>query len=174
MMNSAKSPLASLLVLVGTVLGDCYAQSSQSNTASAELANPQPFSLSIAAPRDTLKAGTDVHITITLKNTSPQDLNFLESYGYFPYLLDVRNAVGSVPATTEKGRRARQNHGMMPPLNSSFVNKVKPGQTQTADFVLNEYYDMTVPGKYFVQLERSSPISAGVVKSNRLAITLTP
>lgn len=175
MTNLAKSSLVTfLVVLVGTILGASYAQSAQSSTASAELANPQPFSLSITTPQDTLKAGSDVHITITLKNTSSQDLSFLESYGFFPYLVDVRNAAGSAAAMTEKGRKAKQNYGMMPPFNSSFLNKVKPGQTQTADFVLNEFYDMKVPGKYFVQVERSSPISAGVVRSNRLAITLTP
>lgn len=153
------------LALIAVASGSC-AQSSPTGQMPAVV--NAPFSLSISAPQMIIKAGNDVHVTIVLTNTSSHNIPF-EIRGRFPYLVEVHNATtGSRATPTAKGARDAATDPELDIPNSTFISIVKPGQTRTTDCVVNQFYDLSVPGKYAVQVQRNG------VKSNVVTISITP
>jgi hypothetical protein len=51
---------------------------------------------------------------------------------------------------------------------------VSPGDTWKDEITVSNLLDMNQPGKYTISLSRLDPVTNTVVKSNRIAMTITP
>src|SRR5437879_7508980 len=71
-------------------------------TSAAALTAPEPkqfFSLTIAAPKEPIRAGAELHLFVTVTNTSNRTISFITSPGPIPedgllYEISVRDAHG--------------------------------------------------------------------------------
>ncbi len=142
--------------------------------ANSQPAKP-PFTIQITATSPTVKAGSTVGIGVVLSNTSTQPVDCSGSISGLthqdPYLtFEVRDDRGRlVPKRVYPHPELTTGH----PINCT----VGPGETRSEYQELDRIYDMTRPGVYTVRVSR--PISAtdekpGVVKSNKITITITP
>jgi hypothetical protein len=87
----------------------------------------------------------------------------------------VRNIRGNEPGETKWGRR--RLHGKEPisagDNASRIAGHLNPGDTLHEYAILNNIYDMTVPGKYSVRVDRRDVETDKIVKSNTLVINVT-
>jgi hypothetical protein len=153
---------ASLLLAIGTAIAE-----------SNEL-REVPFSLVISASSNELKAGSDVRVKITITNTSTAPIG-VEIGDVYPYTVIVRSADGNPSAETERGRKLKQKqrNSMDPGLARSQVGEgLEPGQAITDECVVSNFYDMTRPGQYSIQLERIW--SRRLVPSNTITVRVVP
>ena len=112
---------------------------------------------------------------MSLTNTSGSDIdasaNISDLTGLDPnFLFDVRDAAGNpVPKRPYEHPELAIGHALLNRI-------VKPGKTLEETAELCRLYDMRRPGDYDVQASRraSETKSDGVVKSNRIRITITP
>lgn len=51
---------------------------------------------------------------------------------------------------------------------------VPPKQLFSSAFILNRFYDLSMPGKYRIQVQRTGETSKVAVKSNTIEVTVTP
>ena len=133
----------------------------------------QPFTIVIVAEKDTVAAGADVWIKVTLTNTSNADLddsgNISGRTGLDPnFQFDVRDEKGDLVA---KRRYEHPELDTGNPINRT----LKPGESVTQEQRVNTLYDMTRAGKYSIQVSMAVPeaLGKGVVKSNVIAVTLS-
>ena len=130
----------------------------------------EPFSIVITTPDATVRPDGDVAIKIRLTNTSDHPIN--ASYQVIwgineGYKYEVRDTNGNVlPRKEQKG-------GAEGSLRFRTLN---PGESLQNNVVLSRVYDMSSPGEYVIQVSRniSGNETDGVVKSNKLKITVTP
>jgi hypothetical protein len=136
----------------------------------AETPTDKPFSITISTEAQSVKAVSEVAIKIRLRNTSNQDL--IVTAVYFDgidgsYTQEVHDKNGNLvePAVRQGGISLRTAKQIL-----------KPGETARGETHISPQYDLSQPGEYVIQLSR--PISDdpkdGVVKSNKLKITVTP
>jgi len=153
----------------------------------------QPFSLTISAAHDTVKAGAPIVIEIRFKNISdhnirrtvrPEGPTHGELLGFPPIARDVE---GKEPPLTKLGRLefGRQKPGeddfyvymIESGIGSSWL---RPGGVMMPVIKLNELYDLSIPGKYTVQVLHGGYDLHGVpddkteVKSNTITVTVVP
>ncbi len=131
-----------------------------------------PFSIAISAETPVLKSGSRLWIKIRLTNTSDQDINGvsnIENRVDVSYEQEVRDSTG---------RLAKKEHWTPEVVinGATHFNTLKPGESGDSVTVVNPKYDITKPGQYVIQLSRfiSDNPKDGVVKSNKITITVTP
>ena len=141
-----------------------------------------PFSILITGPEKPVKAGSEVKIGIVLKNTSDREIavgRTSVSQAEFHYLVDVRDGKGHPAPNTEYGRRIMgREAGERTIIFSSgdALFTLKPNETLEDEAVVSKLYDLSRPGKYFIQAIRKplEKVSTGQVKSNTITITIVP
>jgi len=143
-----------------------------------DVAEP-PFSVTISAAQDVVKAGAAAIIKIVLTNTSNHRINLTHMLGNRGglYRVDVWDSQGSpVPQAKprtwldEKGRRVRQIR-----VGTGVTTlDLQPGETLKEECPLNERYDLTQPGKYFIQASRYDYETKTWVRSNPITLTVEP
>jgi hypothetical protein len=57
---------------------------------------------------------------------------------------------------------------------SGIVVKLSPGKSDKNAMIVNKFYNLSRPGKYKIQVQRTDPTSKAVVKSNIITVTATP
>lgn len=155
-----------LLLFSGNLTAGGPAQSSAGKQAQT------PFSITVSVPKTEIKAGSSVELMVLLKNTSDYDINTSSTYYTGVdngYQYDVRTERGAVV-------RPKKQRIKGPLLLSGRMSTLKPGESHESTTMISDEFDMTKPGKYVIQLSR--PISGnphdGVVKSNKITVTVTP
>jgi hypothetical protein len=141
--------------------------------------NPNlPFSLTITIADQSVKLGTQVCVTITLKNNSDHDIAFDRSsvpgeaeFHYSVLLLD--NEGKPVPETKYWRILQRKEHETYTENVVSMT--IHPNEEAKDDFALNKLFDLNKPGKYTLQVAREIPeaLGKGLVKSNVLSLVIT-
>jgi hypothetical protein len=133
----------------------------------------QSFSLSIAAQEETAKTGSEIKIKTTLTNVTKHDLTFFDTNRDCDYPVEVRNDNGNPAPETEYKQQLRCKEG--PSDGRIIMVNLKPQEARHDEIVVTRLYDLTRPGKYFVQVLRKVPkeLGQGTVKSNILTITVT-
>jgi hypothetical protein len=149
----------------------------------AALAVPGPkplFSLTVAAPKEPLKAGTELILSVTVTNTSDRNISFITSPGLVPedgflYEIDVRDAQGrsAPPSAYLRNRDPRISI-----YKGSMTHRtLKPGESFVDEVTVTGFYDLSQPGEYKISVARSMPpyqnLGKGRVKSNVITVTLT-
>jgi hypothetical protein len=141
------------------------------------------ISLTISAPRDSAKVGSDVLVNIALANITKHivyvGLVLLDNGAECEYTVDARDLKGNLAPYAKHGRALR---GV--PLKgevrehlcadfSGFPKELQPGETQDDAILASGIYDLTKPGKYTIQVSRTYGEAKTVVKSNTITLTVT-
>jgi len=143
------------------------------------------FSLNIALQHDTVKVGEPVVIQIEKKNISNHDIGSWSvgggdehgEYAGFPPI--VRDAKGKEPPLTKWGRvvfgrQTAADNGASLDLNAVVRGHLHPGEISKSKITLTGMYDLSVPGKYTVQVRHGDDENNDEVKSNVLTFTVLP
>jgi len=141
----------------------------------------EAFSLTIAAPKEPLRAGAELRLQITVTNTSNRKISFITSPGPIPedgflYEIDVRDEQGrSVPLSSDlRGRDPR----VPVDYGSRTARTLAPGESFVDQVTVTRFYDLTRPGQYTISVARSMPprqnLGNGTVKSNSITLAVTP
>jgi hypothetical protein len=132
----------------------------------------KPCTITIAAAPGAVRSGAELRLQITMTNTSSEDITVplvsRPDQADFHYELEVMNEKGQQAPQTAYGRMLKRD------LAGSFGFSVaKPGETVKEELVVTKLYDITVPGKYTLQITGHWK-DLGLVKSNSITIIVTP
>jgi hypothetical protein len=152
-------------------------------TGSAQGTRPS-FSVTISVPQEVVAHGSEVKVTIILKNTSNRDIAIPRSpaddQGESHNKLTVRDEEGNlvadkatIPARTDK-EKGTQSEVVNLRMETIILFTVKPGDSLKDGIVLSNVYETLSAGKYSLQVERIDDTTKTVVKSNTITLTVTP
>jgi hypothetical protein len=132
-----------------------------------------PISIKLETPADNAPVGSDIRVSLAVTNTS-QNRVFLPfivgKLGLDLFVsLDVRDQDGKPVAETPE--RIKMRHM---PLHPYRHRPLKPGDSATAEIILNRDYDLSKPGKYSVQAVATDPATRTTATSNKLLVTVLP
>jgi hypothetical protein len=137
----------------------------------------QPFAIEISANTPTVKAGSGVVIGIRLTNNSDELLGCGRAYNDMTgqdeiFIIEVRDDHGHLTP-----KRVYPHPELAGGSAVTLGCDLKRGETLTDSQDVARIYDMTRPGRYVIQVSR--PVSfadkkAGVVKSNKVTVTIVP
>ena len=142
------------------------------------------FSLNLSTPQSSVKSGADIPVAITVKNVSDHELRLLVSSGEtgigMDYWVTLLDGLGNPVPETPVGICV---HGKDTPatpflcgimtFSRGFVLIPIGGEDKSTTHV-NLIFDLTKPGNYTVQVQRLDKATNVMVKSNKLAFTVTP
>jgi hypothetical protein len=129
-----------------------------------------PIPVAISAANHTVKSGSDVRISVTVKNASKQNYDFIYPAGDpLRCMVAVRDDQGNMAADTEDGRRMKETHATWQGRRLAY--NLQPGEIQTRECVVSELYDMTRPGKYSIAVQQ---LDGKPVQSNTEVVTVVP
>ena len=164
-MQRLTNSLLLTLAMTGTLAAQLSSAQSKSSTPA--------FTLIISTGNQVVKAGAELKINVKLNNTGQRTFVSSKWVGGpdYSFKIDVRDAGGRTVPFSEKHRRMLQGKV---PSGSSQHYYVGPGETFQQHRVVNDQYDLSAPGTYNIQVHRFDEASGVDVKSNTLAITITP
>ncbi len=151
-------------VLILIILAACAASYAQNSTA--------PFTLTLEAKEPPVKAGSEVKVDITLRNSSNRAMYMSHSLSELDYAFDVRDSQNRIPPETEFARKSKGRAY----FSNDHVFYLQPGESlPKAPLVVSKFYDLSRPDKYTIQVSRVVPkeLGGGVIKSNFITITVT-
>lgn len=147
-------------------------------------ASKQPFSLTIAAPKDPVKAGVELHVLATVTNTSSRSLTFSTSLGVVPvddvfYKINVRDEHGRVAPPSAN---LRNRNKLVPTFWGSITSRtLGPGDSFVEQVTVTRMYDLSQPGIYTISVARHVPpdfvpqgqkLGKDFVQSNTITVTV--
>ena len=148
----------------------------------AAVAAPGPkqlFSLTIATPKEPIRAGTELRLLVTVTNTSDRNISFITSPGPIPedgarYEIDVRDVHGS-PASASAYLRAKDNR-IPTDYGSSIARTLGPGESFVDQVTVTRFHDLSQLGKYTIWVALPIPprqdLGEGKVRSNSITVTV--
>lgn len=133
-----------------------------------------PFAINIAALRNIVTSGSKVKVKITLTNTSKHDITLVDTNRACDYFVEVRDGQGNLVPDTKRKQELRCGEGLVAGRNIMIT--LEPHESTEDEIAVSELSDITQPQKYSVQIQRQVPkqLGTGVIKSNRITITVTP
>jgi hypothetical protein len=145
-----------------------------------------PLTITISfSDGDVVKTGSGILVSVTLTNHSGKTLSAsLMDYDY-DYTIDVRDAQGNSAPESEEVRKARAELDACRKSGHSscgrrimlhgVINQIRPGERWEERLLITKYFDMSRPGRYTIQLERTLPeqLGKGTVKPNPITVTVT-
>lgn len=111
------------------------------------------LSLTITAPARPVKAGTELRMSVTVRNISHQTIKLVSlADSSYEYEIKVRDANGHLaPAAA----RLRNRDKRLPRYSgSTFARDLQPGASYVDHITVTELYDLTRPGKYTISVAR--------------------
>lgn len=140
---------------------------------------PPTFTLTVRTAKPSVNSGEPVRIGVTLTNVSRNDISVehdLSNKGEFFYSVTIQAGNGRAPRKTEYNHALHNEPTSTPMIvvSSLFNALVSPGKTIIEMIDLNDLYDLSEPGTYSIQVERTDPLSKTTVHSNKLTIVITP
>ena len=135
-----------------------------------------PFSITIRAPEDEVQIGSDMRVTITLKNLSTKQVLIARHTGAdspeFSYRIVVRDAAGREVEESAYGRGIRDERAQT--AGRSIVDYVQPGGIAVQTAHIGKLVNLRRPGRYTVQVSRKDSASGVTVKSNEITLSVVP
>jgi hypothetical protein len=156
----------------------------------------QPFSVSLKAPDKPLKAGAELVLRATIKNTSDHDMAFPTSPGLIPsdgfrYQIEIRDKDGRPAPPSARVlelRKLQEEAGkegkpVLPgPPTSNTSRPLKPGESFVDEINVSDYFRLDRPGVYTIWVIRPLPpyltgntpkkFWKGSVRSNTITVTV--
>jgi hypothetical protein len=158
--DDPKSPILQSNEITITVLSK-KPDAAQEPKPAQSVAEQIPLTFTIIGPQ-TVSAGDKIIIHVLQKNVSNHPIQIVVWWAYDVIIHDER---GKEP------RKLGLSGG------SSVDGYLEPGETFPEDRILSSQYDLSVPGKYVVQLQRHldyADSKSPIVKSNEITITVLP
>jgi len=131
-----------------------------------------PFTLTLEADENSIKAGAEVKVDVTLRNSSGRAMYISFGLTEADYTFEVRDGERRVPPETDFARKSKAK----PYFSSDQVFYLQPGESlPKAPLMVTRFYDLSRPGKYTIQVSRVAPKELGgrTIKSNTITITVT-
>ncbi len=141
----------------------------------AQETKPQ-LSISISTPDVVVKVGADIRLDIIVKNTSGREARFARSKGdaEFDYDITVHNKNGQPANKTPYGHKIHSKEPSDTPRHGGMVLiRLNPEQEYVQRITLNKLLEIQEPGTYVIQVERRDSEIKGMLKSNKLVVTVT-
>jgi len=140
-------------------------------------ASALPFTLTLAPPEQPLKAGSTLHLRLTVTNRSDHQTSFPTNWGLFDpgkiYQVHVLDELGRpVPGRTLPCERPGQHCAG----GSAQGRYLKPGESFTDEVNVTLFYDLSRPGKYKIWVAEDTfgraNLPNGLVTSNVVMVTV--
>ena len=154
------------IVVLGFFLASC-----------AGAADTGALSLKLTELAPGTKPGSKVIVRITTVNESDQPITYYNTNLYLNYSLKVLTSAGiPVPETQFKKDldRGSDQPGIvnLDTTGRRIPVTLKPGESSSEDLVVTELYDLSQPGQYSIQVDRTFP-GIGHFTSNVITVTVT-
>ena len=139
---------------------------------------PPVFSLNLETAKSSVKVGSHVNIGVTLTNQSNHTIMIEHDIGHkgeFQYVVTVLNEDNGEPNKTEYHHALRGEQTANPILiqGSTIELPLEPLKSVVDVIDVSQLYDLNVPGKYVIQVQRTASYSKTVVKSNIITVTVS-
>ena len=131
---------------------------------------PTPsFTASIQVPKSTLTSGSAIRVDIALENQTDELLS-VEGLRNGPRGSGILiwNWKNKALEPFDKGREKPDS------VRPGFATAIPPRQKVTEFVNLANWFDLTTPGRYTIQVRKKDKIGGGWVESNKLMITIVP
>lgn len=139
----------------------------------AALAQDKAVSLELVDLDSTAKSGEGIPVNLRTTNSSNHSFSYWLR-GFCDYKFKVLTAYGSPAPETEMKKAAHcEDSELAGTSNRNIGIMLKPGEYKDDVLILTEFYDMSEPGEYSVQVERTYP-GFGHAVSKVVKITITP
>jgi hypothetical protein len=135
---------------------------------------PQPFSLTLQAPRTAVPTNARFAVKVRLMNISEKDIVVLQC-GFTDYTVGVKSIGEATVSQTDLGRQLNQRSLGRVCMSTRTV--LKPNESVNDEIAIDELYRVDSPGQYVIRVRRDIPSwlgSKGTVESNSVTITVTP
>jgi hypothetical protein len=131
---------------------------------------PRALAILLTTHHTTIHSGSRVELEMKVMNTSQHSVSY---YGdvLSPYEIEVLDSVGKAAPDTETGLKLREMRRNGVARNATGFSYLKAGESITRRCVLNDYYNISRPGTYFVQIHGPEP---PYTPSNTLALIVLP
>ncbi|MFZ0321616.1 MAG: hypothetical protein WAL56_21000 [Candidatus Sulfotelmatobacter sp.] len=145
--------------------------------ASLGAADTGVVSLKLTALNPVAKSGSGVGGQITVTNQSNRTITYHNTSRYCDYSVTVLANNGALaPETSFKKRMDKvidcSGSGLRITGRNILVT-LKPGESDSEQIPITELYDMSTPGEYTVQIERTFP-EMGHFRSNAVSVKVAP
>jgi hypothetical protein len=127
------------------------------------------FAVSIGCPKTTLPSGEAIRVDITLKS-QPSELVIVEGLRTGPRgaRIIVWDADGKIKDLVESAKDKPDS------IRRGFSTVIPPGRSVTEPANVSNWFDLSKPSQYSLQVRKRDPISGAIVESNKLTITILP
>jgi len=144
-------------------------------------ADGPPFSVTIRPRQETVMAGHDVTLDMTLTNISGKTFRVKIFPPQVEYTLEVNGPDGQPAEMTDNGRNITKNAPEEMKTSPYFEQRgylsvtLLPGQVYKDAIKVDDMYSLWPPGIYTVKVRRAIPdqLGKGEVESNTVNITIT-
>jgi hypothetical protein len=121
------------------------------------------------------KAGSPVYLLVELRNDSGKTLTSSQWDYEEYYTFDVRDAEGKTAPEKDALRWLQER--LKPGARNSghgIISRIEPGITWKEQLTISDYFDMSRPGTYTIQLERKLPdeLGTGTIKLDKVTVTV--
>lgn len=148
-------------------------------TAAIALSQGGPFTLTLQAPKQQLKAGQPLILSVIVKNASHRPIHVLVSQGAYDvgnvYHLHVLDKQG-LPPRRASLPKPRGGKGSVVIVGSVHGTRLQPDESLTDEVNISHIYDLTRPGKYRISIAepffRGPDVPNGLVRSNTITVTV--
>jgi len=146
------------------------------------LAEAPTIAIRLAAREPNGKAGQAMVVRVTTVNESDHPISYENTSPYCNYRFKVLTAAGApAPQSDLQQRMTDCSGGHLPPggvwvpgtTGRDIFVTLKPGESGSEDLNIAEVYDLSQPGNYTVQVDRTFP-GIGHFTSNVITVTVTP
>jgi hypothetical protein len=140
-------------------------------------ADTSVLSLKLTALTPEVKSGSGVGGQVTIRNQSNHPITYHNTSRYCDYSVTVMTNNGApAPETSFKKRMDKVidcNGSGLRISGRNILVTLKPGESDSEQILITELYDMSAPGEYTVQVERTLP-EIGHFRSNAVNVNVTP
>ena len=101
-----------------------------------------------------MKSGSEVKVEVAVRNAQKRDdLDFVYREGDpLTCMVAVRDSDGNLIPATEEGHKVKEAHAAW--QGRSLVYSLHPGEIKRRECAVSELYDMSLAGKYFIQVQQ--------------------
>ena len=130
------------------------------------------LSLTLTALESSAKVGQGVIVRVTIVNESNQPVTYYNTSTYCNYSLKVLTSAGTPAPETDFKKGLSCGSGQLEITGRRILVTLKPGESSAEDIRVSEQYDLSQPGQYSIQVDRTFP-GIGHFSSNVVNVNIT-
>jgi hypothetical protein len=133
------------------------------------------LSLRLTALDFSVKAGGKIMVRVTTTNESDHLITFHNTNRDCDYTFRVLTDTQALAPETEHKKQlvCRPGTGELEITGRNIIVTLKPGESSSEDVLITDQYDISAPGMYAVQVDRTFP-EVGHFQSNVVTVNVTP